>query len=65
MRSPDAEGGGGGGDGGMRVEERKTELERGVDSRSIFVAAVEDKERVGFAKEILLVQFVATELHHH
>lgn len=32
-------------------------------SRSIFVASVEDHERVRLAKEVLLVQLVGTELH--
>lgn len=32
-------------------------------SRSVLVASVEDHERVRLAKEVLLVQFVGTELH--
>lgn len=36
-----------------------------VYSRSIFIAAVEDEERVRLAEEIFLVQFIPAELHHH
>lgn len=36
-----------------------------VNSRSVFVAAVEDEERVGLSEEVLLVQLVATKLQHH
>lgn len=32
-------------------------------SRPILVASVEDKKRVGLAKEILLIKLVGTELH--
>lgn len=36
-----------------------------ANSRSIFVAAVEDEERVRLPEEVLLIQLVATELQHH
>lgn len=36
-----------------------------ADSRSIFVTAVKDEERIRFPEEVLLVQLVATELQHH
>lgn len=36
-----------------------------VNSRSIFVTAVEDQERIRFPKEVLLIQLIATELQHH
>lgn len=32
-------------------------------SRPVLVASVEDHERVGLSKEVLLVQLVGTELH--
>lgn len=35
------------------------------DSRSIFVTAVKDEERIRFPEEVLLIQLVATELQHH
>lgn len=38
---------------------------RPVNSRSVFIAAVEDEERVGLSEEVLLVQLVATKLQHH
>lgn len=38
---------------------------RDGNSRAVLVAPVEDQEGVGFAKEILFVQLVSTELHHH
>lgn len=34
-------------------------------SRAVLIAPVEDQEGVGFAEEILLVQLVPAELHHH
>lgn len=36
-----------------------------VNSRSIFVTAVEDEERIRFPEEVLLIQLIATELQHH
>lgn len=36
-----------------------------VYSRAVFIAAVEDEERVRLAEEIFLVQFIPAELHHH
>lgn len=34
-----------------------------ANSRAILIASVEDHEGVGFSKEVLLIQFVGTELH--
>lgn len=36
-----------------------------VNSRSIFVTAVEDEERIRFPEEVLLIQLITTELQHH
>lgn len=36
-----------------------------LDSRSVFVTAVKDEERIRFPEEVLLIQLVATELQHH
>jgi len=38
---------------------------RGEHSRAVLVAPVEDEEWIGLAKEILFVQLVPAELHHH
>lgn len=32
---------------------------------AIFITSVKNKERIRFPKEVLLVQFVGTELHQH
>lgn len=47
----------------IAIEEQRREAV--VNSRSIFVTAVEDQERVRFPEEVLLVQLIATELQHH
>lgn len=47
----------------IAIEEQQREAV--VNSRSIFVTAVEDQERVRFPEEVLLVQLVAAELQHH
>lgn len=36
-----------------------------VNSRSIFITAVEDEERIRFPEEVLLIQLIAAELQHH
>jgi len=56
-----------GGEGKMEAERmRKEGKERGGgDSRAVLVAPVEDQEGVGLAEEILFVQLVPAELHHH
>lgn len=38
-------------------------LQLKTNLRSIFIAPVEDEERIRFAKEILFIQLVGTELH--
>lgn len=43
----------------------KQRREAAVDSRSIFVTAVKDEERIRFPEEVLLIQLIATELQHH
>lgn len=35
------------------------------NSRAVLIAPVEDQEGVGLAEEILFVQLVPAELHHH
>lgn len=49
---------------GEREQRGREAMKRG-NSRAVLVAPVEDQEGVGFAKEILFVQLVSTELHHH
>ncbi len=36
-----------------------------VNLRSVFITAIKDEERIGFSKEVLLIQLVATKLQHH
>ena len=56
---------GGGREGGGGGMAGKVEGVEGEDSRSIFVAPIEDQEWVRLAEEILLVQLVPTELHQN
>lgn len=52
-------------EGKMEGEERGGVWGGGGHSRAILIAPVEDEEGVGFAEEILFVQLVPAELHHH
>lgn len=49
----------------QQIAINKQHREAAVDSRSIFVTAVKDEERIRFPEEVLLIQLIATELQHH
>lgn len=49
----------------QKVAINEQHREAAVNSRSIFVTAVEDQERIRFPEEVLLIQLIATKLQHH
>lgn len=47
------------------LKEKVLKEEDEGDSRAVLIAPVKDQERIGLPEEILFVQLVPAELHHH